>query len=386
MKRLIPAAIPLIILFISCENDTLEHKPANPADTLSSNPAEPPKVAVDTLYAVCVVADFPNSKLEDMNSGMNSVDKVWEVLNSISHHWVNMSQDRQALKWKQIRVTVSEDLSMKSFNNSWYDYRQDVLKQALLQLETSEYDIDNDNSIDVMFIIASNNNLEPDYLIGGAAEVFVNSIGAQTFVDQQSGLSLEVRATGNFSHEIGHNLGLPDIYGPKDNVQYLTIMSDSWAIPPHIFSAYEKDKLGWAEPQLIIETTPDIELKPGERSLDFLKIPTVDTLEYFLVEYRKRQPDSYTSEAVIDYDGIVIYNVKNYIENGEVLLELLSVVPADGKDYFNSLLQQTAFWYPANAFMPEYCSLKTSDGKACGILLTDFKFTDSSMSVNVVYE
>ena len=370
------------ILILSCEKDIEKSE-----ENIFPIELSPSGQSTDTLHPVCVIADFPDSKLEDMKYGLNSVEKIVGILQAIDQHWIWMSHGYQSLQWTVIRTTISQPVNGTGYNGSWYEYRQDVVRHALLQLEVSEHDKNNDNYVDIMFIIASNNNVEPEYLIGGAAGIPDGLSGANTFVDGQNSLSIQRRAIGNFSHEIGHNLGLPDIYGSSDNVQYLTIMSDSWPTPPHTFSAYEKYRLGWAEPLTITETKYGIDLKPGETSLDFLKIPTDDTLEFFLVEYRRRQIVSYTSNAPVNYNGIVIYRVNNFVENGEVLLEKLAVVPADGNDYFTSMLERAAFWYPTNYYMPEDgCSLKKSDGQECGIRLTDFNYTGNGMSLNVIFE
>lgn len=370
---LITITILISLLSISCEK----------------NPEDVSYIITDTLYAVCVIADFPDSKFEDMNYGVNSVEEVIDILHGIDQHWVWMSQGYQSIKWKLIRTTVSQTLSENSYDNSWYAYRQNVIKNTLSQLDVYEHDKDNDESIDIMFIIASDNNRATEnfiYLIGGAAEVFIDGYGANTFVDWQSSSSVQDKVIGNFSHEIGHNLGLPDIYGPYDNVQYLTIMADSWPLPPHTFSAYEKHQLGWVEPQIINKTKLDIELESAETSLSFLKILTNNPLEFFLIEYRKRQTSSYTSSAPVDYDGIAIYKVNNYIFNGDVTLAQLAVIPADGIDYFGIQLAKTAFWYPENKLMSDTCSLKTNDGKNCDFILTDFKYTEKGMSLSVIFE
>ena len=239
-----------------------------------------------------------------------------------------------------------------------------------------------------MFVIAGNNDIMHDYLIGGSAEVSDGVLGARTFVDGQNSLSIQRNAIGNFSHEMRHNLGVPDIYGTYDNVQYLSIMSDSWPTPPHTFSAYEKYQLGWAQPQIINETKHDIKLESGETSLCFLKILTNNPQEYFLIEYRTRQTSSYTSLAPVDYDGIAIYHINNNSTNdNNAFPPHLALIPADGGNYFSDhQLAKTAFWYPGNKLMPDTCSLKMYSGENCHIVITDFKYIEKGMSLSVIIE
>ena len=95
--------------------------------------------------------------------------------------------------------------------------------------------------------------------------------------------------TGNFNHEVGHTRGLVDIYGTRDTIQYLTIMSDSWPVPPSDFTAFDRLDLGWIVPHVVAASTEDVELTDTTTTAPTaIEIPTGRAEEYFLIEYRKR--------------------------------------------------------------------------------------------------
>ena len=106
MKTLITSIFLITLLCIACKKDIKDVKSVILMEPVELNPS---KQSVDTLYPVCVIADFPDSRLEDMNSGVNSVEEVLEILRAIDKHWVWMSHGYQSLKWKLIYVVQVKD-------------------------------------------------------------------------------------------------------------------------------------------------------------------------------------------------------------------------------------------------------------------------------------
>ncbi len=126
---------------------------------------------------------------------------------------------------------------------------------------------------------------------------------------------------GVISHELGHFLGLPDLYDSDHSGQGAgswCLMANAWGFdgtqlyPPHM-SAWSKAVLGWVTPTVI--TPGAYSLEAAERS------PTVYRIdrgyapgEYLLVE--NRQPDRF--DARIPQGGLAVWHIDEAADfNGE---------------------------------------------------------------------
>jgi hypothetical protein len=309
----------------------------------------PPNTDVRTKRGLCVIADFANASLEDYAgdpSAINSIPELrQEVLDPMEDHWKWMSVGTEIMEWDIIRVRLSQNLSPDAFS-AWWDYRIAVAQLALAEVNLNDYDYDNDGVLDAMFVIASSLGNEYDYLIGGMSQ----NGGARLFVDGQTSLSLRVRAIGNFNHETGHCFDLPDQYGTVDNVGFLTLMSNSWPIPPFGFSSWDRYKLKWYNPVFVSQSTSGIILKPAEDSLNAVIIPTTNPLEYFLVEFRKKPSSGYGTSTPVNYNGLAIYHIWEG-RNNNIIPPLIRLEPVDGNYSDLGDPDQIDFWYPENPIM-----------------------------------
>ena len=141
----------------------------------------------------------------------------------------------------------------------------------------------------------------------------------------------EIQPAGTIAHELGHVLGLPDLYDSSDGIlpeQRLwvvgcwslmaagswgcgTMNRSEWVRPTH-FGAWEKEQLGWLSEIQVVDDARSVEytLEPVIGSQKALKIPlelgdAPDTNEYFLVEYRKQEGYDLDLPA----SGVLIYHV-----------------------------------------------------------------------------
>ncbi len=141
----------------------------------------------------------------------------------------------------------------------------------------------------------------PSVFISLGDQPLIANAGADTIYDgildaaTQSQDGMVLGSQGEFAHEFGHQLGLPDLYdytyesaglGEWELMSWGSFNMNAY-VPPH-FSAWCKAFLGWADP---------IELKPGDDLEQvfawvakdpkaIVKIP-INSHEYYLVENRR---------------------------------------------------------------------------------------------------
>eukprot|EP00571_Detonula_confervacea_P010624 CAMPEP_0172307488 /NCGR_PEP_ID=MMETSP1058-20130122/8325_1 /TAXON_ID=83371 /ORGANISM="Detonula confervacea, Strain CCMP 353" /LENGTH=1288 /DNA_ID=CAMNT_0013019663 /DNA_START=93 /DNA_END=3959 /DNA_ORIENTATION=+ len=148
---------------------------------------------------------------------------------------------------------------------------------------------------------------------------------------------------GVICHELGHYLGLPDLYdGTFDGAGLgaYDFMSQSWGwdgsglYPPNL-SAWSKLQVGWAEAELIVEDGT-YELQASTLSNKVYKIEEgYPDGEYLLIE--NRQPNGYDSK--IHVGGLAIYHIDENA-NGQQLRGYPSQSnwPTNGEHYKVAML------------------------------------------------
>ena len=287
-----------------------------------------------------VITDFDDRRLEDWDgAGMKTVDDVSAQLRAMAAHWEWLSRGRERMRWDIIRVTVPKPCVASAFSG-WTEFRATVAGLVRQQVAVADYDLNGDDAIDAAWLIVSAGGDLPT--TGCAKEISHWAIGGSSanggmamFVDGQASRSVVAGATGNFNHELGHLVGLVDMYGTYDTVHGLTVMSDSWPVPPQDFSAYERIALGWLEPQVVAETTSGVWLPPALDTMAAVKIPTGRPDEYFLIEYRKRPASGYGSINPY-FDGLAVYHV---LEGSSSWQDppFMKLEPADGTPSLQTL-------------------------------------------------
>ncbi len=151
---------------------------------------------------------------------------------------------------------------------------------------------------------------------------------------QQGEIQSDHMATiGTLCHELGHDLGLPDLYdtdGTSSGAGIYSLMaSGNWAYTPALgeepgasptyFDAWCRTELGWVTPTEVAST--------GNYSLyatsvlgityNVLKIPTSDPEEYFLVENREFEGfDSALSSYMLN-PGIAIWHIDDGVVSAQ---------------------------------------------------------------------
>ena len=291
---------------------------------------------------LAVITDFANRRLEDWTGpGFRSVDDLRAQLSEMERHWEWLSRDVEQFQWDIVRVQLSHPAVPTAYPD-WVVFREAVVGLVREQVRPADYDVNSDGVIDAAWLIVSS-GLDPvPFAIGGTS----GTTGACVFVDGQASGSVQAGATGNFNHELGHCLGLPDMYGTFSTLNKLTFMNDSWALPPQDFSAYERVVLGWVDPQVVDRTTRGAWLPSANESLAAVKVPTVRSNEYFLIEYRNPPPTGYGS-ATQGYKGLAVYHV---LDGSSMWQDppIVKLEPADGINAPNEPLDPNDFLYPEN--------------------------------------
>jgi hypothetical protein len=140
-------------------------------------------------------------------------------------------------------------------------------------------------------------------------------------------------------HEIGHVLGLPDLYdydGSSFGVGGWDVMG-IWAAPParppH-FGAWARERLGWASVRHIA-SSGRVELQSVARSGDIVRINLDGGREHILLEYRAAEG----ADASAPGTGLLIWHVDDELletrawgVNDDETHPAVRVVQADGRD------------------------------------------------------
>lgn len=143
---------------------------------------------------------------------------------------------------------------------------------------------------------------------------YINGKQVSTFNFQLEGSGADYFGSSTFCHEMFHSLGAPDLYRYNTGTELAPVggwdLMASNSKPPQHMSAYMKYKYGnW------IDSIPTI-TQPGNYTLHALadstcvnccyKIPTIDTDQFFVLEYRNTE---LPFEAKLPGKGLVIYRI-----------------------------------------------------------------------------
>ncbi len=151
----------------------------------------------------------------------------------------------------------------------------------------------------------------------------------------------ELSPVGVYVHELGHDLGLPDLYdtdGSSDGIGVWDVMgSGSWngsprGTSPAHFSAWSKIELGWVVPTVVGGAILGTSIASAENASVAFKLPVRAASggdEYFLVE--NREPVGF--DARLPGRGLLIWHVDDSVpDNANEQHRLVDLEEADGND------------------------------------------------------
>jgi M6 family metalloprotease-like protein len=269
------------------------------------------------LLVLIEFLDQPHSPNHDFNY-FNDI--VWDGVTSVADYFLEVS-------YGQFTFTKAGILGWYSSSrcriDEWEDNFVEISQEAFeiasqdQSFNFSQFDKNDDQIITYdelsIIIVSSGTQYQPSfaYYVRDSIKNIVTWDGVS--LDGECCFVSERWDWSSYAHELGHSLGLPDLY----DYSFVDVTGDSYGVGPYDimcstyhkshFSAWCKIRLGWIEPVIVendgyyevhdVETHPEVYLLP---------VPYRDSEEYFLVENRWRG---------INYDlqlpdhGIVIWHI-----------------------------------------------------------------------------
>ena len=184
---------------------------------------------------------------------------------------------------------------------------------------------------------------EPILVNDGATEVWGAAIMPET--SSQDGLTMVLN--GTLAHEVGHILGLPDLYNTSNffpaigqwgimdsggSIGLTTEWGYAYGLIPASPCAWSKEYLGWLDPVILLDDATDLAVKATELRGDgfrLFKIP-ITSDEYFLIENRLDDIGGDLTVAIDQEQGVVLGPVDPFIEPPELNHEYDFLLPGPG--------------------------------------------------------
>jgi M6 family metalloprotease-like protein len=134
----------------------------------------------------------------------------------------------------------------------------------------------------------------------------------------QSGLACfgaGIMASGTIAHEMGHALGLPDLYDTdlgdgtdSEGIGHWGLMGsgnhNQQESPAHM-GAWSKDFLGWVDVTTIVANQTAVQLQAVQTARTVLRVDVPSTNEYFLLSNRQRTG----SDAFLHEPGLLVWHI-----------------------------------------------------------------------------
>ncbi len=241
-----------------------------------------------------------------------------------------------------------------------------VMKLGLADLNSDEYDADNDGNVDLVYIVYAGhmqNMGGPNESVWAKASYTTHNIGTKKVRRYcMSGELLHpdrpgwIASSGVICHEFSHCLGLPDLYvtseyyADNQEMEFWDLMDggenvhNGWQ--PTAYTAWEKEAMGWpVDIQILSEesTSVDISKPTANGGTAYRIVNPNDADEYIMLENIKKEGWnlwSYIPDAIGETDyqgGILAYHMK-YPKASVGMSDdpncrknpALAVIPADG--------------------------------------------------------
>jgi immune inhibitor A len=313
---------------------------------------------------VVLLLDFPdepairsaasiNTLMNDATAGASSVVNYYD---EVSYGLFGLSGT--VTPWHRSLSTMvsygaDSASSYDDANGPIYELVIDAVRLADPTVDFSQFDGDGDGVVDHVIVVhagsaqeeqSSNTNLIWSHR-WSVADAEPGQPGTQRLVAdgvQIYGyiMTAETSPVGVFVHELGHDLGLPDLYdtdGSSEGVGEWDVMgSGSWngapsgSVPAH-FGAPSKFELGWITPIVVDQALPGQAIAQVEDNAQAFKlvVRTGTNEESFVVENRQQVG----FDRALPGDGLLIWHVDHSIPgNADDTHRRVDLEEADGDD------------------------------------------------------
>ena len=286
------------------------------------------QLASDALYAADRAGDIDFASYDTNNDGYITTDELI-VGYIVAGYEASGTADMRYSVWAQ----------------QWHAYQMGVECDGKKLLR---YEYGSDGSMKI------GNYIMQGQLFGSFGTDYYGWNGTLPLPDSRK-LSQSIQI-GTLCHELGHTIGLPDLYNTVEqlngvyyiepSVGYLSLMaSGNWGFKqgqapgssPAYLDPWSRIRLGWLEPTEVQPGSAEVYEASSFASGNYqvYQIPTTDTNEYFLVENRQFQGFDAGLSIAIDNGGLAIWHVDNdiihkYESNIKTSNELNSHYPEQG--------------------------------------------------------
>lgn len=319
-----------------------EPNPAPPRWDLSKRAEQP---------SIVLLADF------DDNQASTSSDHYTDMLFSVGvypggsmadyyleNSYGKLSMTGEVLGWFRMPNSYDYYVDGQYGFGSYPKNAQGLVEDAVLAADSlvdfSQFDADGDGFVDCLFVVHAGPGAEqtgnPND-IWSHAWAIPSSIPVDGVSVSSYSMEPEDGKIGVFAHELGHVLGLPDLYDygyDSQGVGFWSIMAaGSWggggAKPVH-FDAWCKYKLGFLNPIVLTTYLFDAPLPQVETDTIAYKLWTngTGTTQYFLIENRQRVG----FDGSLRGEGLLVYHVDETVGNNDDQTHYkVAVEQADGE-------------------------------------------------------
>ncbi len=378
---------------------------------------------VDTFRALLILVDFSDNVASGGYIFGQPVDfdnLIFSIDSSDSHYsaaefYVENSfgtfiMQGDVVGWYRMPQTYAYYVDGQRGFGDYPQNAQGLARDAILaadpDVDYSDYDNDNNGSLDGVFIVHAGTGYESSgnvneihshkWALAGALTLDGISISEYTMEpEEQSSSPNGLSTMGVFAHEYGHFLGLPDLY----DTDYSSSGTGDWSLMsggswngggrfPAFMDAWCKSRVGFINPINVIGNMTEIEFPATNHNPVTYKIWRNGTpgAEYFLISNRQR----YGYDYAIPGDGLLILHInENFWGNSNEPDYLVAIEQADG------LLQLEAGYNDGDgsdiwstSTKTEFTDLsnpntKAHDGSLTKVAVWNISASDSVMTANL---
>lgn len=320
----------------------------------------------------------------------------------------HLDLDGHVTDWLRMPETYAHYTAGKSgtgdYPHNAQKMAEDAVKLAADAVNFKDFDGDEDNFLDGLFLIHAGEGAETDEDETTRGDKIWSHQWNLTAPFTSRGVSVFAYCTepedgrvGVFSHEFGHMLGLPDLYDTTNRSQgvgaWCVMGAGSWnndGLTPAHFCAWAKARLGWLRPKVVREAD-SLTLTPVEApdNGDVYRLWTEGRTseEYFLLENRQLVG----FDRKLPAPGLLIWHIDETRSNNDNPgTYLVALEQADGLFQLerNRNKGESGDPYPGSAGNKSFNDTSTPHsrdnlGNSTGVAVTKIKEDGTSVTCNV---